>query len=160
MSSSGTTSSAAVDHRHLKVQVYVPIIPVYCAKLKQQFLEQIQGYENVVFAGPNGPFAPNKNNLGKTINIYFHLPTQRAHDVNSTSIRRPYNVDTWKTKFRRVSTIYTYFFDVISMNKKHTSFSCTFFEVTSVVEKSMLFPHTFFDVISLVEKYTSFPYTF
>ena len=160
MSSSGTTSSAAVDHRHLKVQVYVPISSVYCAKLKQQFLEQIQGYENVVFAGPNGPFAPNKNNLEKPlIFIFIYLPNEhttsirRRFDVHITSIRGRPNLDEFP---RDLYILFRCNFD----EQKHTSFSCTFFEVTSVVEKSMLFPHTFFDVISLVEKYTSFPYTF
>ena len=33
MSVSGTTSTAAVDPRHLKVQVHVPISPICCAKL-------------------------------------------------------------------------------------------------------------------------------
>ena len=70
--------------------------------------------------------------------------TPRRIDVDSTWILRRYVEDQISTNFHVVST---YFFDVISLIEKSTSFSGTFFDVISMVKKSMLFPRTFFDVI-------------
>ena len=104
--------------------------------------------------------------------------TQWAHQVKSTSIRSGYYVDRSRVKFRRISTSFprtffrcnfdgrkihvvsTYFFDVISLVEKSTSFPRTFFDVISMVKKSMLFPRTLFDVISIVEISTLFLLTF
>ena len=87
--------------------------------------------------------------------------TQRAHHVESTSIRRGYYVDTSKTKFRRISTWFQRtFFDVISLVEKSTWFLRTLFDVISMVEKSTWFPRTFFDVTSMVEICTLFLLTF
>ena len=90
--------------------------------------------------------------------IEFDIPTstpRRIH-VDSTSILRRYIKGQISTNLHVIST---YFFDVISLIEKSTSFPCTFFDVFSMVEKSTSFPRTFFGVISLVEKYTSFPHT-
>ena len=70
--------------------------------------------------------------------------SQWAHRIELTSIRRRYYVDTWKSKFRRISK----------------PFGRTVFDIISLIEKSMSFLHTFFAVISLVEKSTLFPHTF
>ena len=83
--------------------------------------------------------------------------TPRRIDVDSTCILRRYVKDQISTNFHVFST---YFFDVISLVEKSTSFPRTFFDVISIVEKSTLFPRTFFDVISMVEKSTLFPRTF
>ena len=91
----------------------------------------------------------------------FNLTTsfQRAHhvepclfNVDITSIRpRP--------NFNDFQVISAYFFNVISMIEKPTSFPRTFYDVILLVKKSTLFPCTFFDVISMVEKSTLFPRT-
>ena len=78
-------------------------------------------------------------------------------DVDSMWILHRHGVDQILKNFHVVST---YFFDVISMVKKCTSFSRTFFDVISMIEKSTLFPRTFFDVISMAEKSTLFSHTF
>ena len=83
--------------------------------------------------------------------------TPRRIQVNSTSIIHRYVEDQISTNFRVIST---YFFDVISLIEKSTSFPRTFFDVISMAEKSTLFPHTFFHVISLVEISTLFLLTF
>ena len=85
---------------------------------------------------------------------YFSTSTQSRIDVDSTWILRRYQIS---TNFHVVST---YFFDVISLIEKSTSFPRTFFDVISVVEKSKLFPRTFFDIISMVETSTLFSRTF
>ena len=91
----------------------------------------------------------------------IHARTQRAHHVESMSIRRGYYVDTSKTKFRRISTLFPRtFFDVISLVEKPTLFQRTLFDVISIVEKSKLFPRTFISVILLVENSALFPRTF
>ena len=77
--------------------------------------------------------------------------------VDSTSISRGYVEDQILTNFHVVCT---YFFDLISMIEKCTSFPRTFFDVILLVEKSILFPRTFIGVISLFEKSTLFPHTF
>ena len=99
---------------------------------------------------------------------------KKGPNGHSTSNRRRYVEDLISTNFHVIST---YFFDIISLIEKSTSFSHTFFDVISMVEistffprtffyvismskKSMLFPRTFFDVISLVEKSTLFPLSF
>ena len=82
---------------------------------------------------------------------------QRAHHVESTSIRRGYYADTSKTKFRRISTWFPRtFFDVISMVEKSTWFPHTFFDLISMVEICTLFLLSFFDVILLGKDLTSF----
>ena len=80
----------------------------------------------------------------------------RIH-VDSTGILRRYVEDQISTNFHVISS---YFFDVILMVRKSTSFPRTFFDVISLIQKSTLFPRTFFDVISLIEKSTLFPRTF
>ena len=80
-----------------------------------------------------------------------------SKDVNSTSILRGYVEDQVLTNFHVIST---YFFDVISLTEKSSSFPRTFFDVISMVEKSKLFPNIFFDVISMVEKFALFQRTF
>ena len=66
-----------------------------------------------------------------------------------TGILRRYVEDQISTNLH---IICTYFFDVISLIKKSTSFPHTFFDVISMVQKSTSFPHTFFSVISMVKK--------
>ena len=83
--------------------------------------------------------------------------TPRRIHVDSTWILRRYVEDQISTNFHVISA---YFFDVILMVEKSTSFPRTFFDVISLVEKSKLFPRIFFDVISMVEKSTLFPRTF
>ena len=94
-----------------------------------------------------------------TSSSIYDLPTgtPRQIDVDSTWILRRYVEDQISTNFHVVST---YFFDVISLVEKSTSFPRTFFDVISMVEKSTLFPRTFFDVISFVEISTVFLLTF
>ena len=92
----------------------------------------------------------------------FNLTTsfQRAHhvepclfNVDITSIRPRPNFDNFQV-------ISAYFFNVISMIEKPTSFPRTFYDVILLVKKSTLFPCTFFDVISMVENSTLLPRTF
>ena len=83
--------------------------------------------------------------------------TPRQIDMDSTWILHWYVEDQISTNFHVISA---YFFDVILMIEKSTSFPRTFFDVISLVEKSKLFPRIFFDVISMVEKSTLFPRTF
>ena len=59
-----------------------------------------------------------------------------------------YGEDQISTNFHVIST---YFFDVISLVEKSTSFPRTFFDVISMVEISTVFLLTFFDVILMVE---------
>ena len=68
-----------------------------------------------------------------------------------------YGEDQISTNFHVIST---YFFDVISLIEKSTSFPRTFFDIISMVEKSTLFQRTFFNVISFVEISTVFLLTF
>ena len=81
----------------------------------------------------------------------------RRIDFDSTSILHRYVENRISTNFHVISM---YFFNVISLIEKSTSFPRTFFDVLSMVEKSTLFPRTFFGLISLVEKSTLFPRTF
>ena len=88
-------------------------------------------------------------------------PTQWAHHVESTQIRRGYYVDTSKTEFRQISTSFPRtLFDVIPMVEKSTLFPRTFIGAISLVENSKLLPRTFFYVISMVEICTLFLLTF
>ena len=88
---------------------------------------------------------------------HFPMGTPRRIHVDSTWLLRRYVEDQISTNFHVISA---YFFDVISMVEKSTSFSRTFFYVISLVEKSMLFPCALFDVISIVETCTLFLLTF
>ena len=72
-------------------------------------------------------------------------------------ILRRYVKDQVLTNFDVISA---YFFDLIPMVDKSTSFPRTFFDVLLLVEKSKLFPCTLFDVICLVETCTLFLLTF
>ena len=78
------------------------------------------------------------------------MSNRRGFDVNSTY------EDHILTNFH---VILAYFFNVISMVEKSTSFPRTLFNVISLVEKSTLFSRIFFNVISIVEKSTLFPHT-
>ena len=62
--------------------------------------------------------------------------TPRQIDVDSTWILRGYVEDQISTNFHVISR---YFFDVISLIEKSTSFPRTFFDVILMVEKSPLF---------------------
>ena len=103
--------------------------------------------------------------------------TQWAHHVESTSIRRRYYVDTWKTKFdefprhfhvlfrcnfanRKIHDISMYFFRRSFTGWKILVNSTYFFGVILLLEKSSLFPRILFDVILMFEKSTLFPRTF
>ena len=100
--------------------------------------------------------------------------TLRRIVVDSTSIFRRYVEDQISTNFHVISTYFfnvilliekstsfpRTFLDVISMLEISTFFHLTFFDVISMFEKSTLFPRTFFNVISLIEKSTLFPLTF
>ena len=79
--------------------------------------------------------------------------TPRRIHVDSTLVLRRFVEDQISTNILVIST---YFFDVISLIEKSTSFPRTFFDVILLVEKSTLFPRTLFDVISLVEISTLF----
>ena len=79
--------------------------------------------------------------------------TPRRIHVDSTWILRRYVEDQISTNFHVISA---YFFDVILMVEKSTSFPRTFFDVISLVKKSALFSRTFFDVILMVENSTYF----
>ena len=83
--------------------------------------------------------------------------TPRQIDILWTWILRAYVKDGISAN---VDVISMYFFDVISLIEKSTSFPRTFFDVILMVEKSSLFPSTFLDVISMVKKSTLFPRTF
>ena len=85
------------------------------------------------------------------------MGTPHRFDVDLTLILRRYVEDQMSTNFHVIST---FFFDVISLIEKSTSFSRTFFDVISMVEISAFFPRTFFDIISMFEKSTLFPRTF
>ena len=80
--------------------------------------------------------------------ITYPAGTPRRIHVDSTSILRRYVEEQISTNLHVIST---YFFDVISLIEKSTSFPRTFFNVISLIKKSTLFPRTFFDVIWLVE---------
>ena len=98
------------------------------------------------------------------------MSNPRRFDVDITSIRRRANFDEFPRHFRvlfrcnfdgrKIHVVSTYFFDVISMVEKSTSFPHTFFDVISLVEKSTLFPRALLDVISMVEMCTVFLFTF
>ena len=62
--------------------------------------------------------------------------------------------------FDEFHVISTYFFNVILLIEKSTSFTRTFFDEISMAEKCTLFPRTFLDSLSMVEKSTLFPRTF
>ena len=81
----------------------------------------------------------------------------RRIDVDSTWILHRYVEDQISTNFHVVST---YFFDVVLLIEKSTSFPRSFFAVVSMVEKSTLFPRTFYDGMLMVEKSTLFSRTF
>ena len=84
-------------------------------------------------------------------------PTQWAHHVESTQIRRRYYVDTSKSEFRQIYTSFPRsLFYVISMVEKSTLFPRTFFDVISMVEICTLFLLNFFDVILMRKNLTSF----
>ena len=87
-----------------------------------------------------------------------NIPTGTACwiHVDSSWIRR-YVEEQISTNFYVISS---YFFDVILVVEKSTSFPRTFIDVISLVEKSTLFPRTFFDAISMGKKSTLFPRTF
>ena len=68
--------------------------------------------------------------------------TQRAHQVESTSIRRGYYVE--EQISMNFHVIPAYFFDVISVVEKSTWFPRTFLDVNSLVEKFMWFARTLF----------------
>ena len=73
--------------------------------------------------------------------------TPRRIDVDSIWILRPYVEDQISTNFH---VGFTYFFDVISLIEKSTSFPHIFFDVIWMAEKSTLFPRTSFVKISTV----------
>ena len=79
---------------------------------------------------------------------------QRRFHVDITLICRRPNFD----EINVASMVF--FFDVILMVQKPTSFQRTSFSVISMVKKYMLFPRTFFDAIVLVEISMLFPRTF
>ena len=81
----------------------------------------------------------------------------RRIKVDSTSILRRYVEDHILTIFLVSSS---YFFDVISLIKISTSFSCTFYDIILLVEKSTLFWRNFFGVIWLFKKPVLFSQTF
>ena len=89
--------------------------------------------------------------------ITYPTGTPRRINVDSTSILRQYIEEQNSTNLHVIST---YFFDVISLIEKSTSFPRTFFNVISLIKKSTLFQGTFIDVILLVEKSMLFPRTF
>ena len=103
------------------------------------------------------------------IDLHFHLKiphqvlldnpsTQWAHYVQCTTlILHWYIEDQISTKFH---VTFTYFFDVISLMRKSTSFPRTFVPVILLLQKSTLFPRTFFDVILMVGKSTLFSHSF
>ena len=87
----------------------------------------------------------------------YPTDTLRQIDVDSTWILHRYVEDQISTNFHVIST---YFFDVISLIKKYTSFPRTFFGVISMVQKSTLFSLNFFDVTLMIEKSTLIARTF
>ena len=87
----------------------------------------------------------------------YPTDTLRQIDVDSTWILHRYVEDQISTNFHVIST---YFFDVISLIKKYTSFPRTFFGVISMVQKSTLFSLDFFDVTLMIEKSTLIARTF
>ena len=96
--------------------------------------------------------------------------SQRTHPSNrvgSTSILHRYVEDQISANFhvmwfrdQKIRVVSTYFFEVISMVEKSTSFPRTFFGVILLVEKCLLFPRAFFNVILMVEQSTLFARTF
>ena len=76
---------------------------------------------------------------------YIPTGTPRRIHLNSMWILRRYVKHQFSTGFH---VIPTYFFDVISLIKKSTSFPRTFYDVISMVQKLTLFPRVFFDVTS------------
>ena len=87
----------------------------------------------------------------------YPTDTLRQIDVDSTWILHRYVEDQISTNFHVIST---YFFDVISLIEKYTSFPRTFFGVISMVQKSTLFSLNFFDVTLIFEKSTLIARTF
>ena len=83
--------------------------------------------------------------------------TPRGIHVDLTPISRQYVKDQISTNFNVISM---YFFDVISLIEKSTSFPRTFFDVISLVENCMLFPHTFWGVIRWSKIHVVFSYFF
>ena len=75
---------------------------------------------------------------------------QRRFDIDITLIRR-------RPNFHVISA---YFFDIISLIEKSTSFPRTFFDIVLLVEIPTLFPRTFFDATLMVEKSMLFTHTF
>ena len=61
---------------------------------------------------------------------------------------------------RNFHVILTYFFDVISISEKLTSFRLTFIDVISMGQKSSLFLRTLFNIISMGKKSTWFRRTY
>ena len=100
--------------------------------------------------------------------LLFSIITPCIHKSSPTDTQCQIHVDSWRILRRyledQISTnfhvISTYFFGVILLIKKSTSFPRNFFDLISIVEKSTLFARTFFDVISMVGKSTLFPFTF
>ena len=80
--------------------------------------------------------------------------TQRAHQVESTSIRRGYYVE--EQISINFHVIPAYFFDVISMVEKSTLFPRNFFDMISMVEICTLFLLAFLNVILSGKNSTSF----
>ena len=103
------------------------------------------------------------------IDLHFHLKiphqvlvdnpsTQWAHYVQCTTlILHWYIEDQISTKFH---VTFTYFFDVIPLMRKSTSFPRTFVPVILLLQKSMFYARTFIGLILLAKKSTLFPRTF
>ena len=104
----------------------------------------------------------------------FHFPkghntsNRRRFDVDITCIRRKENIDKFPHRFDvfsrcnfdgwKIHVVSTYFFDVILMRGKSTSFQRTLFDVISMSKKSTLFRCSLFDVILMGERSTSFQF--
>ena len=89
---------------------------------------------------------------------------RKQPNEHTTSNQRRFHVDITlicrRPNFDEFHVICFFFFDVILMVQKPTSFQRTSFSVISMVKKYMLFPRTFFDAIVLVEISMLFPRTF
>lgn len=93
----------------------------------------------------------------KDVGNNFPTTTTLRIDVNSTPILRSYVKKKISMYFHVVSM---YFFNVISVGEKSTSFPHSLFQVILMRKKSRLFWCTLFDVISMGGKSTSFQCTF
>ena len=79
-----------------------------------------------------------QNTVNKRQLLMFPMGTPRWIDLDSKWILRWYIEDQISTNFHVISS---YFFDVISLIEKSTSFPRLFFYVILMIEKSTLFPH-------------------